>query len=192
MQIFILGAVLIGLTVLLGFIVIRTVAMIRARRPLLAIGPVQWQAPVRPVTAQAAPEPPLERADVSGFGRATPASPMPLPQPPTAAPRERARKLVSVSELARAAAQPPIVAAGFYAGIEARLEASFGALCDGTINPDAYLARIDEEFAGVQRIQANLGPLAADALHAEVADAIAALQWCREWAQQHAANHRSA
>lgn len=191
MQIYILGAVLIFLAGLLGFIIIRTVAMVRARRPLIAIGPIAWHARPARSMAPRVPQPLADAAPASYRGQAAPGASQALPHlPARTPPRPRERSLASVSELALAKDQFPAVEAGFYAQIEQRLEASFDALCDGTISPDVYLARIDGEFAEVRRIQGRLGPLAADALHAEVAEAVAALQWCRDWALQHAANHR--
>lgn len=190
MQIIILGAVLIGLAVLLGFIVVRTIAMIRQRRPLLAIGPVQWHAPIRPEAPVAEPAAAGAPAAATGFGRAASAEPTPPPPPPSPEPapaRERTRKLVSISELAQADSAEPLVEAGYCDRVEQQLETAFDALCDGAMDLDAYTETVDQLHSEAKRLQLNLGPLADETLYADVAQAISALEWCRDWARQQAA-----
>lgn len=184
MQIFILGAVLIGLAALLALIILRTTAMIREQRPLLAIGPVQWHAKTRQVAAVADPPSPGAPSATTGFGRAA-AFEETLPSTPEIGPaRGRTRKLISISELALAESDEPAVEAGYCNRVEQRLEFAFEALCEGTIDLEAYSVIVQEQHADALRLQRQLGPLADEGLFAEVTHAIAALEWCRDWARK--------
>ncbi|MDP3906615.1 hypothetical protein [Novosphingobium sp.] len=189
MQIYLFGLVLLGLVVLLGFIMVRTAAMVRQQRPLIAVGPIQWHGPVARTAHQpAAPQPVAAPAAEPGFGRAAAPEPAAAREPAQAndPPRERMRKLVSVSELEQHEADAELITAGYYRAVEARLEAAFEDFCGGTLDLAGYSALLDREYADALRAQTRLGPLADDTLHAEAADAIGALNWCRDWAREQA------
>lgn len=192
MEIYILAAVLVGLTILLGFITTTTVGMIRARRPLLALGPVQWRTSAGAADAAAPQTAKPDTAPAADFGHAAQVSsssggPSAALPPIDPAPRERVRKLRSVSALTLAESDEPLIAAGHYRRIEQQLETAFEALCEGAMELEDYVQLIDRQYAEAKRAQSKLGPLADEALHAEAAEAVAALEWCRDWARKQSA-----
>lgn len=206
MQIYLFGALLLVLLVVLVLIIRHTLRMIREREALLAVGPVKWQpwSPTEELDAGAAMRPDDAGGDAAGVTAAPGAAPaqarasevvsadgaeQPLPVSPRSEPvpgrtsPARRRQLVSMSEHASpAAARQWPITPGYFKELEGRLEVAFEALCAGQIDLARYIELIDKEYETAQRLEINLGPLADDDLQSEANNAISALEWCKNWA----------
>ena len=156
MQIYVLGLALIILAVLLVVIGIKTAAMIRARRARLEAGPGT-------------------KSEVEGGDAARSTAGRVRHEP--------RRRLVGLREADAPGSRAWLITPGYFAEMEIRLAAAFEALCDGDLTLAGYSAAVEQEYGIAIRLQANLGPLADDALHAEMSDVMAALEWCRNWAR---------
>lgn len=187
MHIYVLGLLLFVLVLLVALIVSNLRAMIRERRALLAVGPLEWRAwplPAERPQADACLEAAAEEAgkpvagslwielQPSGGGAAVSGM----------APQRR-RQLVSLLEQAIPGSPILSVAPGCFQEVEGRLEEAFEALCDERLDLAGYTALIDKEYDMALRQQAHLGPLADELLKRELDDVIAALTWCQDWAR---------
>lgn len=176
MQIYVLGLALIILAVLLVVIGIKTAAMIRARRARLEAGPSRWQSWLAPADIGAADEAgPGTKSEVEGGDAARSTAGRVRHEP--------RRRLVGLREADAPGSRAWLITPGYFAEMEIRLAAAFEALCDGDLTLAGYSAAVEQEYGIAIRLQANLGPLADDALHAEMSDVMAALEWCRNWAR---------
>lgn len=205
MQIYVFGALLLALLIMLVYIVRRTLRMIRAREALLAVGPLKWQPwsateeleqeglaqrelsgdPSGELSGDA-PDGEMAAAEAGAAAvsdtRAPTSAPSKVEPVPGRNSPSRRRQLVSMRETAALAARLWPITPGYFAELEGRLEAAFEALCAEQIDLARYIELIDKEYETAQRLQINLGPLADDALHGEASNAISALEWCRNWA----------
>ncbi len=109
---------------------------------------------------------------------------------PTEPGRERNRKLLSISELEstsiRAAAQFP---EDYYAQVEARLEELFEAYLAEKLSLSKYLDAIRHEKAKAQAILRNPKVWTAPDMRGEAERAVAAVDWCLDWARGQAASN---
>lgn len=209
MQIYLLGLAVLVMAGLLVLIVRKLIAMIRQRRALIAIGPIEWQGWLPPaesaeaeVVSEAASEtPPVvdtaqgagtgelnQNADInrnqSGFGTKPRKDADDADLRVTGMAPQRRRHLVSLLEETQPGARIWPILPGYFKEVEGRLETAFEALCDERIDLAEYMALIDKEYNMALRQRANLGPLADAALHGEADDVIAALSWCQDWARK--------
>ena len=162
---FIYLAALVGLVAVLIMIASKTLAMVREGSPLVAVGGLQWNAALP--RAQPKPQPRQPAASAAGPAKAgrfaglraslnsrlRPAARVTVEPNTEAPPRERSRRLASLSEVRAAelgidSVVPSQLAADFAAGIEPRIEAELDRLCDGTIDLPAFTA-----FVAAQQVE---------------------------------------
>lgn len=172
MNIYLLGGMLALLAIGLVALALKLVAMVRAGRPLLAVGRLQWHLPRR--NRNPAPRPAEE------------------PQPDVQM-RARFQNLVTGVERPEAEAKPYLQAeAGLEdedqptaaaeaepdcaAAIERRIEAEFDRYCDGEIDLPAFeaaLALIEAELrSGSVQEEDQIG------------QAESVIAWCKDWVRQ--------
>lgn len=185
-------AALVGLVVMLGLIASKTLAMVREGRPLVAVGALQWHGSApranpqpRQQPAHAAdPHKPKLLAALSA--RLRPAAQGAVEAVPEAPPRERSRRLASLSEFRAAelginltvSNQP---AADFAAGVEQQIEAELDRLCSGMIDLPTFAACVAAQQVELDRHLAAV-PDAETVAALEAAATIIAFS--RDWVSQ--------
>lgn len=194
MILFVYFAALVGLVVILGVIASKTLAMVREGRPLVAVGALQWHgnAPrTRPQPQQRqqpahAADPNKPRLLAALSARLRPAVQAAVEGVPEGPPRERSRRLASLSEFRAAelginltvSNQP---AADFAAGVEQQIEAELDRLCAGFIELPTFAAFVAAQQVALDRHLAA-APDAETTAALEAAAAIIAFS--RDWVRQ--------
>lgn len=190
---FVYLAALIGLLVVLGLILNKTLAMVRDGRPLVAVGALEWYGNAPRAKAQAQPHARQQSVDAVKPGRLAALSARlrptarvvaePVPEGP---PRERSRRLASLSEFRAAelginfavSTQP---AADFAAGIEQQIESELDRLCAGMIDLPTFAAFVAAQQAELDgHFAAAPDPETTAALEA----AAAVIAFSHDWVSQ--------
>lgn len=191
MELYLLSGLVLLLAVLLAILAIKFVEMVRADRPLLAIGSFEWR-----LASQDRQSRPTVSSQKSG-NRAETASKMGnwlrrsgksgLDTEPNAmpAPRLRQRRILTISEVAQIEKQIKANQLGldiyrpapdFIQLIESRLELVFDRYCVGSAKLEDFqdiLDSLEQEFGRARM----LGSASAS----EVAQAEQVIAWCRNW-----------